>query len=191
MCQKRTKIYEKNFNNTIFPTIANEKDLKMGEYTGDNLFEKLGTFVPGYPGYAQREGRRKTDKMLRINISRLLDDQKETLDAATKMLLNEKALDLVTAIDEVRRILDLTANKIRLAEYGSSGFFDLVQIKEQELDRLYSFDLSLKEMTEGMSPILAKLKSVETVEPACHEACTLLRSIQKAVEQRNAVMKEI
>lgn len=163
----------------------------MGDYTGTNILEKLGAFVPGYPGYAQREGRRKTDKILRLSITRLLADQKPVLDAATQMLLKEKALDLVVAVDEVRRTLDLTANKVRLAEYGNSGFFDLVQIKEQELDRLYSFDLSLKEMCEAIPGILAKLTSPETVEPTCREACAQLQSIQKAVAQRRAVMQEI
>jgi len=163
----------------------------VGDYTGDNILEKLGAFVPGYPGYAQREGRRKTDKMLRSSIARLLEDQKSVLDAATQMLLKAKVLNLVGPVDEVKRTLDLTANRIRLAEYGNSGFFDIAQIKEPELERLYSYDLSLKEMCETIPGILAQLTSVEAIESTCREACTQLESIQKAIAQRRAVMQEI
>jgi len=38
----------------------------MADYTGKNIFEKIGSFIPGYKGYSEKEGRRDTDKLLRM-----------------------------------------------------------------------------------------------------------------------------
>jgi len=33
-----------------------------------NVFDKIGSLIPGYKGYAEREGRRNCDKILRDSI---------------------------------------------------------------------------------------------------------------------------
>ena len=57
-------------------------------------------------------------------------------------------LDLAGSIEKG---LDRLANRIRHADYGSSGFFDAVKIGEAELDRLYEFDLALAESVEYLA----------------------------------------
>jgi len=163
----------------------------MSDYKGDNILEKLGSFVPGYAGYAQREGRRKTDKMLRESLARLLDQQKRVLDSAVQMILKADAIHLAPEIDAVKREIDTTASQIRYAPCGSSGFFDLVQVKEPELDRLYACDLALKTDCEALPPILVKLTNADEVTAICHEARECLTAIQEAVVRRRTVMEEV
>jgi hypothetical protein len=57
-------------------------------------------------------------------------------------------LDLAGSTEKA---LDRLANRIRHADYGSSGFFDAVKIGEAELDRLYAFDLALSESVEYLA----------------------------------------
>ena len=51
----------------------------MADYTGKNIFEKIGAFIPGYKGYSEKEGRRDTDKLLRLEIAKQLDRLKELM----------------------------------------------------------------------------------------------------------------
>ena len=87
-----------------------------------NILEQLGAKIPGFRGYLERELRREVDKLQRDWLA-----------------------------NEVEKGLDRLANRIRHADYGSSGFFDAVKIGEAELDRLYAFDLALTETVEYLA----------------------------------------
>ena len=39
-----------------------------------NVFDKIGSLIPGYKGYAERDGRRNCDKILRDSISAQLSE---------------------------------------------------------------------------------------------------------------------
>jgi hypothetical protein len=55
-----------------------------------NIFDKIGSLIPGYKGYAEREGRRNCDKILRESIvAKLMLLEKQ---------LNEKMLESVDKI---------------------------------------------------------------------------------------------
>ena len=56
----------------------------------------------------------------------------------------------------VSKKVDTVENRIRFATYGYSGFFDVVQIKEDQLDRIYRFDLALFSYAEKRSAALIK-----------------------------------
>lgn len=48
----------------------------MSEYKGKNILEKIGAFIPGYKGYSEKEGRKDTDKLLRLEIAKHMDHMK-------------------------------------------------------------------------------------------------------------------
>ncbi|NIP42173.1 MAG: hypothetical protein GWN00_11955, partial [Aliifodinibius sp.] len=55
--------------------------------------------------------------------------------------------DLEKAAIKLRTFID----KIRTASYGYSGFFDAVRVDEEDLARVYEYDLSLLNMEEDVS----------------------------------------
>ena len=74
------------------------------------------------------------------------------------------------------------ANRIRHADYGSSGFFDAVKIGEAELDRLYEFDLALTDMVEYLA------LQVEQLPQTADEQ--MLRRLLDAVEGADTKFNE-
>lgn len=99
----------------------------MGDYGGNNIFEKLGSFIPGYKGYSEKEGRRDTDKLLRVEIAARLDDQKARIDDVIRRSLGQEIAH-VAELDRLKRKFDLVANQIRYTSYGESGFFNVLQV---------------------------------------------------------------
>ena len=82
-----------------------------------NIFDRIGSLIPGYKGYSEREGRRNTDKVLREEISK-------------KMYEIEKKINTLNS-------------KIKYSPQGSTGFFSDEEIKEDELLKVYEIDLDI------------------------------------------------
>jgi hypothetical protein len=60
-------------------------------------------------------------------------------------------LDVLSTAGSVEKALDRFANRIRHADYGASGFFDAVKIRDAELEKIYAFDLALSEAVEYLA----------------------------------------
>jgi hypothetical protein len=115
--------------------------------------EKLGRIVPGFSGYLRKEERRDTDKILREHLAKRLERVRERLDPAMRDLTDQGGFDtlsVVNDLDRVKKALDRLIGRIRYASYGYSGLFDAVKIKEDELDRLYRFDVALIERIQSL-----------------------------------------
>ncbi len=59
-----------------------------------------------------------------------------------------KKLDALAQIDHFKSRLDKTISRIRGAMQGYSGFFDLVQVNEARLDRVYEQDVKTMDAVE-------------------------------------------
>jgi hypothetical protein len=153
--------------------------------------EGLLNAIPGYAGYVDREERRITDKMLRDQIAASLDRMKPRLDEAIRALTAKGALDAITEIDRVRRKLSLCADLVRHAQYGESGFFDVVKIGEAELDRLYMFDLDLKGKVDAIVERVGGLPGAEKPADACQELCRALDDLAGIIRNREQCVLEI
>ena len=147
-----------------------------------NVFDKIGSLIPGYSGYAQREGRRSCDKTLReVIVSRLIEAEKilyDKMDEALKIKDN----DLIQDIEDIRKEINTFSSKVKFAPYGVTGFFSDNQIKEDELLNIYQIDLdlakSINELYERMDTVsLSELKE-------------LLQTSQKILSKRNIYINE-
>jgi len=157
----------------------------MSEYTGSNILEKIGSFIPGYKGYSEKEGRRDTDKILRFEIARMLDSTKDSVDKLISSCVEGKNMHDVVELDKIKRNIDTTANKIRYASYGASGFFDVVQIENIDLDALYRHDLKIKQAVDDFSEILQKCVSEKSILE------NALENINQQIAGREKVIVEV
>ena len=108
-----------------------------------NWLERLGDKIPGYKGYVDKEQRRDVDKMHREHLADRLRRLKDPLTNLMRELTNGGRLFEVGPVDSAIKKLDRLENRVRFASYGYSGFFDAVKIREDQLDAIYRFDLSL------------------------------------------------
>jgi len=115
-----------------------------------NLLERLADAIPGLKGYREKESRRDTDKRFRDYLADRIDRARGSLDELKRTLVNQGKLDGLAELDRLSQKLFQSANQIRHASYGYSGFFDQVKIQENELDRIYEHDLSMLTDVEAL-----------------------------------------
>jgi hypothetical protein len=126
-----------------------------------NLFDKIGSLIPGYKGYVIRDEKRNTDKKFRNDLASLLSNTEEYLIRYQKELIDSKEINAATNWEKARKSLNTIIPKIKYSTYGESSFFSEKQLKEEELDVIYNFDL---ELTERVSLIVKTIQE-EITEP--------------------------
>ena len=125
------------------------------------VLERLTGLIPGYRRYQQLEKRRDADKMNRDLLYSDLKSQQDALDKLMLKLTEAGNLDVLDDVDRAARKLKTAADRIRLADYGVSGFFDAAKVEEEELDRVYEFDLSLGEQVKAITRKVIELHDDE------------------------------
>ncbi len=117
------------------------------------LAEKIASYLPGYRGYKQKEVRREADKLLRDFMVKKLEAARSHLKTVSREAADSDAAGLFKNINRVSAVLDRVINKIGHADYGYAGFFDLVKVREAELDKLMEYDYRLLGACEEVSRI--------------------------------------
>lgn len=125
---------------------------------GQAALERLVQSIPGFAGYQDKEKRRDADKLLRTHLVGLIDQITKRLTRIQAALSAQKLFKPVTDINRINRRLLRTRDRIEHASYGYAGFFDPVKIGTEELDRLYEYDLSLKEYIGKVDEAVAGLE---------------------------------
>ena len=100
-------------------------------------------------------------------------------------------LGQLAELDRLSSRMQQMADTIRYASYGYAGIFDLEKIREEELNRLYTFDLSLMDDLEGIQAKIAEWSPQnppEKLNPAIEEVGHLLDGLEKKFRQRNDFM---
>ena len=108
-----------------------------------NFLEKIASHVPGIAGYREREGRRETDRRVREFLAERLDGGRAGLTALRNKATDAGELKALDAIGRLDRILQKSVSSLRYADYGFSGLFDQMKIREAELDQVYAYDAAL------------------------------------------------
>ena len=120
------------------------------------FFERIGSMILGYKGYALRDEKRNTDKKLRDELSGIIQQSENTVIKHQQQLVKTGEIKLCKEWEIARKALNTIFSKIKNASYGESSFFSDQQLKETELDEIYKIDL---EMSERVQLIL---KTIET-----------------------------
>lgn len=117
------------------------------------LSEKIASYIPGYRGYKQKEVRREADKLLRGFMVKKLETARSHMKNVLREAADSDEASLFKKLNRVSAILDRVINKVEHADYGYSGFFDLVKVREEELDKLMDHDYRLLGMCDEVSRV--------------------------------------
>jgi hypothetical protein len=121
-----------------------------------NFLEKIASHIPGVAGYRERETRRETDRRLREFLAGRLDEGRNGLNVLRNWATDAGELRALDAIGRLDRALQKSVSSLRYADYGFSGLFDQVKIREAELDQVYAYDTAL---TADVVSLSDKLKA--------------------------------
>ena len=115
-----------------------------------NFLDKIGSLIPGYSGYSERDSRRNCDKVLRTTITSRLRNVEKVISRRIDQSIRDKDHDLMRKFELCRKELNTLVSEIEYAPYGESSLFSDMQIKEDELMRIYQFDLEMVELSNLM-----------------------------------------
>lgn len=136
-----------------------------------NFLDKLGSLIPGYNGYSERESRRNCDKLLRQTITKKLDDVEKKVSNRIEESINKKDLDSMRKFESCRKDLNTLISEIKYAPYGSSALFTDMQLKEDELEQVYKYDIAMMELANHLESNYATCEASHMID-----STNLLRS---------------
>ena len=161
--------------------MSNLADTILSKISGDkDLITKLGSKVPGFSGYIERQERRNSDKVLRDTIAQRFNEQEQRIADLQRTLISEGEIGHLDDLEAAAIKLRTFADRIRTASRGYSGFFDPVKINEEELTRIYEYDMAMLEMVDevaravdhveasiGTDGLVAAIRNLKTVSQQC------------------------
>ena len=149
-----------------------------------NWMEKFANIIPGLKSYRSHEFRRDTDKRLRDFLaSRIVGMRKKTDDLALE-LTNQKKIDLLDDVDNLNKKIRKIADLLRHASYGYTGVFDQVKMRDEELDRLYTYDLQILESINGLIKDTDAFVTESMDEPLIKTFLNKLKTVESRSEER-------
>ena len=155
---------------------------------------RLAGKIPGFSGYIERENRRAADKLLRESIANQFEQVWKKIGFLQKDLTTKQELEFVDDLEGAAMKVRTFIDKVRTASYGNSGFFDAIKINEEELTKLYEFDLALIQKAEELSRAADNVEaSVGTngMPAAVRNLISLSRELVSAFAKRGEVITAV
>lgn len=107
------------------------------------LPERIAAELPGFRGYKEKELRRESDKLIRNDLYGKLLKARSDLKEVFEQLAQQRRLEVLTDMDMLVTRYDRVAEKINHATYGYAGFFNVLKVDEEKLDKMIEFDAQL------------------------------------------------
>jgi predicted translin family RNA/ssDNA-binding protein len=107
------------------------------------LSERILAELPGFRGYKEKELRRESDKLIRNHLYQRLTEARKDLKEIFQKLSDSRLQEVLTDMDRFIMRFDRVSEKINHASYGYAGFFNIVKVEEEKLDKMIEFDTGL------------------------------------------------
>src|SRR3974377_1577911 len=129
-------------------------------------FAKLLSKLPGFKGYMEKETGADADKIVRDAVAARFTDQLDRLTELQVDLLSNGGFEFVDDVEQSAVKLRTFVDRVKTAPRGYAGLFDAVQVKEEQLDQLYSFDYQLLSEADNLAAAIDQCPVALGVMPA-------------------------
>jgi hypothetical protein len=123
------------------------------------LSERIVAALPGFKGYKEKELRRESDKLVRNHIVLKLTRVKNDIRSIFQKVTDRRCLNILTDMDRLTAKIERVTEKINHAPYGYKGFFDVIKIKEDNLDNMIAFDNKLIDYVNALTVAVDDFKT--------------------------------
>jgi hypothetical protein len=162
----------------------------LGKVKGErSLLEKIMGYIPGYHGYKEKELRRESDRLVRMEAVSRLKAAKTSIRRAfaNPSMVQKLSQDDTYKYDALNSRLDRVTQRIDRAVAGYAGMFDAVKVKEDKLDTVLQHDVSLIEKADAIKADSGKLAKMQ---PGNDDWGTAMDSLISKVEEYDALIDE-
>jgi len=164
----------------------------LGKITaGGDLLGKIRNSLSGFVGYFDRENRREADKLLRTTIGDRYEQQWSRVSALQRQMIEAGNLEQVDQLEAAAIKLRTFIDRVKTASYGYAGFFDAVRINQNELQKIYSYDLQLLEDVNNISSAIDNVEASmgsDGLPAAMRHLATLCQDVIDAYDRRDEVL---
>ena len=158
------------------------------------LSERIVAAIPGFRGYKEKELRRESDRLIRNHLYRRLSEAKSNLKDVFQKLSDRRLFEVLTHMDRLVAKFDRVAAKIDHASYGYTGFFNIVKVEEENLDRMIDFDNQLADDVEKIVNQVEAFKTevmkqeVKKAKERIQHLTETLEAFEKTFDKRGEVI---
>jgi hypothetical protein len=139
--------------------MSENKDVYAQAKSQMRLSERIAAALPGFRGYKEKELRRESDKLIRNHLYLKLSKDKDNVRSISQRIADKRYLDVLADVDRLTAKMDRITEKVNHASYGYSGFYDIIKIKEENLDRMIAFDNQLLDNVNALSDSIDAFKA--------------------------------
>lgn len=174
--------------------MTENKDVYQKAKDNLRLSERIEDLIPGFRGYKEKELRRESDKLIRNHLYRKLSESKNDIREVFQKIADARLYDIAADMDRLTAKFDRITEKINHASYGYTGFFDVIKVREENLDRMINFDNELLSDVEKIGEDVNTLKSIvarkeyETAKEHIDSLTETIESFDEALDEREEVM---
>jgi hypothetical protein len=157
--------------------------------------ERLIARIPGFGGYMERADRRTADRMLRDHIAGEVAKRINRFVNIEKAILDGGGLMLMSKTKSAKIKLQTYQDRVKAAVPGYSGFFAAINIDEEAMQHLYSFDEAQIRYADQLDEVLDQLdeavKSQDNIEAVLATLDTLAIEANDAFKLRDDVLTNL
>jgi hypothetical protein len=156
-----------------------------------DIIRKLFSKIPGFSGYVERENRRAADKILREAVADRFEELWQRISSIQTDLISSGGLEFIDDIERAAIKMRQFIDRIRHASYGYSPFFNATKVNEEELSKVYEFDLALFENGEVVGRAIDNIESsigTDGLPAAIRHLTTLAQQTIDVYNQRSEVL---
>jgi hypothetical protein len=118
--------------------------------------QDIARIIPGYGGYIDREKRRDTDKLFRDQLARQFGSEQDGLTRLAQQVAASGKIEFSGKIETIQQGLNRFIARLQVAPRGYVGWWEVAQIKKEDLDALYQFDAGLASGVQQLHDAVAK-----------------------------------
>jgi len=161
----------------------------------ESFLEKIKRIIPGYDGYVNRDNSRELDTQLRNQLALKLEQNRSKIRETVSNYSKNGRLFQASDMEKIEKKNDTAIAKFRSAARGYSGAFDIVKIKDEKLEQIYNFDVSLLSSVEEISIMFDSLLSISGANQETKEAeekvSAALTALINKFDEREAALRAL
>ena len=158
------------------------------------LSERILGELPGFRGYKEKELRRESDKLIRNHLYQRLIEARKDLKEIFQKLSDNRLHEILTDMDRFVMRFDRVSQKINHASYGYAGFFNVMKIEEEKLDKMIEFDNGLMDDVDKIVEETSEFKkevvkeNFEKVRDHIQCLSDLLEELEESFDDREEII---
>jgi len=163
-------------------------DLRTKVEEDRGLLKKIELFLPGFRGYRKKEDLRAADSLLRQQLAMRMGEINRKFDNSMNELTKALEVGLMSEIGDISKLSRQVENKIRHAEQGYSNISADIRFEEEELNRMYEWDLSLLQIIEFVGKLSDELNN--SIIGSDGTAGAKMKEIRKSLNDFNTLFEK-